>query len=129
MRLELRANSKKKITYLPNYLILENNNDKIKFDITGNISYGKNKLNCYIKGDFQVVKGNNLINMNAEHLCKLIRYLDDPDSKITVVVYPEDEDVYVDDVLSDCEGTIELYLGNNSYVNSFNFEVQVEEEC
>ena len=137
MRLYLNAESKNNIGYTPDWLKVgytENGEDwELTLDIQGDIDYDDTCLSCRCKGDlipwvlWNCETGDEIVfnSLTKEEINAML-----PQNKIAEIIcnsnyfevgiYPVDdsEDDFEqaeDDVLSNCEGFIEIYIDENHY--------------
>lgn len=95
MRLSLRAKSKNKITYLPDTLIIKNGKKTYEYDIQGSDEYDPEQLDCYIKGELYVMDEatDDYEPIAAGEYDTVKDLLANPRSKVTVMVYPDGDDL------------------------------------
>ena len=148
MRLYLNAESKNNIGYTPDWLKVsytENGEDlELTLDIQGNIDYDDTCLSCRCKGDLipwvlwncETGDETDLSSLTEEEIDAML-----PQKKIAEIIcnsdsfevgiYPVDdsEDDFEqaeDDVLSNCEGSIEIYVDeNHHYIKDFDFTTEL----
>ena len=151
MRLYLKAESRNKVGYVPDWIKVsykeEGKELELTLDIRGEIDYDKNMLNCRCKGDLvpwtlydlNTGEEKKLSELNEEELQKLF-----PISKIANIIhigtefrvglFPESDyenkfELAEKDILSSCEGCCDISYsskGNNvSYSKTFAFEVEM----
>lgn len=95
MRLSLSAKSKNEITYLPDTLIIKNGKKTYEYDIQGSDEYDTEQLDCYIKGELYVMDEttDDYEPIAAEEYDTVKDLLTNPKSKVTVMVYPDGDDL------------------------------------
>lgn len=146
MILYLDAESKNNIGYIPNWLKVsykENGQDyELVLDIQAWIDYNDKRLSCRCKGDLvpwvlwncETGEETDLSSLSEEELdiifpSERIAEIVYNSSSYEVGIYPADEekfDLAENDVLSQCEGTFEMYVDDNhDYQKDFEFEVEL----
>lgn len=148
MRLYLYGKSKYNIGYTPDWLKVyyyeeDGQMFELVLDIQGSIDYVKDSLNCRCKGDlipwvlWNCETGDeiDLYELSEEEI--EIKF---PDKRIAEIIcnsdtfevgiYPVNDDVYEEamtDVLTDCEGKFEMYIGEEDldYEKEFKFDVEL----
>lgn len=148
MILYLKADSKNKVGYTPDWLKVrysENGQDfELVLDIQGSIDYDMDCLNCRCKGDLVPWVLHNLTTGDEVDLYDL--EIDEinamfPDDKVASIIrgsndfevgiYPRKDDdegikLAEGDVLSNCHGKLEMPIdGGNRYETYFKFEVEL----
>ena len=146
MRLYLYAESKNKIGYTPDWLKVsykENRQDyELVLDIQAWIDYDSKRLSCRCKGDlvpwvlWNCTTGEeiDLSSLSEEELdtifpSKRIAEIICNSDTFEVGIYPTDNenfDLSENDVLSQCEGRLEMYVDENHYYQKdFEFEIEL----
>lgn len=148
MRLYLHAESKNNIGYTPDWLRVTYHKDghecELTLDIRGEIDYNPNLLSCRCKGElipwalYDHTNGNEISydELSCEEVNELL-----PDVTIAEIIcnsetyevgiYPvadtdETFELAEKDVLSGCEGMIEIYIDeNNYYTKNFTFDTEL----
>lgn len=127
MRLYLSGDSKNKVGYTPDFIIINGNH----YDIQGAIDYDSETLNCRVKGDIFVAKEDDYYPLDEKEEEKLLNLLNSNDSKFSIVIYPvddsEDEENFEkvkNDILINCEGEIFIKLLGQEISKKFVFETE-----
>lgn len=147
MILYLSAESKNKIGYTPDWLkVMYEEKYDLVLDIQGWIDYDRDALSCRCKGDlipwvlWNLETGDeiDLSSMDEEEVEAMF-----PDKRIAEIicnsdtfevgVYPVDDsdenwELVKNDVFSDCQGSVEIYIGDEDcyYTKDFKFDVEVD---
>lgn len=147
MRLYLTAESEKSISYIPDWLkvrFTENDQSlELTLDITGEIDYSEDKLDCRCKVDaipwtlYNLESGEetDLSLLSALELDRLF-----PLEKVAEIIYnsetyriglypvndsEETFELAKEDTFTNCEGCIEIFNGFTVYKKQFEFEAEV----
>lgn len=125
MRLYLSGDSKNKIGYTPDFIVINENH----YDIQGDIDYDSTTLSCRVKGELFVAKEDDYYPLDEKEEEKLLNLLNAKDSKFTIVIYPVDDDKenfekVKTDVLTNCEGEIIIKLFGQVVSRKFTFETE-----
>lgn len=148
MRLYLDSKSEKNIGYAPDWLKVSYEKDGnpmvLTLDVQGEIDYTPNTLSCRCKGElipwvlYDCATGDetDLSTLSEEEIEAMF-----PNDKIAEIlsandiyevgIYPVDDrdeifELAEEDVLSSCEGHIEIYIDENNYFEKdFKFEVEL----
>jgi hypothetical protein len=131
MRLYLSGDSKNKVGYTPDTLIIENGDKRYEYDIQGETDYDTESLSCRTKGEF--FKRNDITDdydeLTEKEDKELLNLLKDKNSEVIIAIYPatmmcDNEDEIFnranDDEISNCSATLRL---NDKEVN-FNFRTE-----
>lgn len=126
MRLYLSGISKNGIGYTPDTLIIENGKKRYEYDIEGWTDYSSNGLNTRTKGDLKIhnAKKDDYLKLSSYHKKRLAALLSDPQSNITVSVYPQttdDEDLVYSDIISETSGCLMI---DNQEINFEHFATE-----
>ena len=147
MRLYLQGKSKLGIGYTPDWLMVDyfENGECISvcFDISGCIDYTPTEFNCRVKGmlepwtlfNHEAGEDIDLYGMKKDEVDKIL-----PDEKIEEIICngieflvgiypspntPDDKLAIVDkDVISKCEGRVEMTINGHSYEREFTFDTE-----
>ena len=146
MRLYLDAESKNNIGYTPDWIKVsykENGQDyELTLDIQAWIDYNNECLSCRCKGDLipwvlwncATSEETDLSSLSEEELdirfpSKRIAEIVCNNDTFEVGIYPTDNenfDLAESDVLSQCEGSFEMYVDENHYYQKdFEFEIEL----
>jgi hypothetical protein len=130
MRLYLSGDSKNKVGYTPDTLIIENG-ERYEYDIQGETDYDTESLSCRTKGEF--FKRNDITDdydeLTEKEDKELLNLLKDKNSEVIIAIYPatmmcDNEDEIFnranDDEISNCSAILRL---NDKEVN-FNFRTE-----
>ena len=127
MKLYLSGDSKNKVGYTPDFIIINGNH----YDIQGAIDYDSETLSCRVKGDLFVAKEDDYYPLDEKEEEKLFNLLKSNDSKFSIVIYPvddsEDEENFEkvkNDILINCEGEIFIKLLGQEISKKFVFETE-----
>lgn len=148
MRLYLSAESKNNIGYTPDWLRVQYNQDgkelELTLDIQGDIDYCSDRLNCRCKGelipwvlyDTETGDETDLSSLSAEEIEHML-----PDKRIADIIrnsstydigiYPvgDGDEVFElaeEDILTNCEGCLEMYIDEDNYYNvEFKFDTEL----
>ena len=149
MRLYLDAESKCKIGYIPDWIQVKFEKDKIEhiinFDIQGYIDYADDCLSCRCKGELvpwsiinmDTGKEKHLTDEEAEEYTnKVVSEIFSNGKEFLVGVYIADdytdddderfEEIYKNEFFTESEGAIELYLFEEDKEFEMDFEFKVE---
>ena len=131
MRLYLSGDSKNKVGYTPDTLIIENGDKRYEYDIQGETDYDTESLSCRTKGEF--FKKNDITDdydeLTEKEDKELLNLLKDKNSEVIIAIYPatmmcDNEDEIFnranDDEISNCSAILRL---NDKEVN-FNFRTE-----
>ena len=132
MRLYISGNSKEKIGYVPDYLIIQNGSKEYQYSIEGECDYDIDNISCRTKGD--LLKRNDeldeYISLNEEDEKEIIKLLKDKNSKITINLYPisptgDDDSKFYElvkkDVITDCSAELDLWINKKIVEIGFDF--------
>ena len=143
MRLYLSTDSKENQGYTPDWIRIrftENSQElELTMDITGETDYNPTTLDCQTKGQLQpwtIADGSQILdlgeinetNEDFEYYLNLFNQNIETAHEIVVGLYPTDDELYQDDVLTNCQGEYEFVLdihkGLSETVN-FTFETEI----
>lgn len=143
MRLYLTADSKEQQGYTPDWIRIrftENGQElELTMDITGETDYNPTNLDCCTKGQLQpwtLYSDNRILDLDEivetdddfEYYLNLFNQNIETAQEIVVGLYPTDDELYQEDVLTNCKGEYEFVLdiskGQSKIVN-FTFETEI----
>ena len=143
MRLYLTADSKEQQGYTPDWIRIrftENGQElELTMDISGETDYNATTLDCRTKGQLQpwtIADGSQILDLGEinetdedfEYYLNLFNQNIETAQQIIVGLYPTDDELYQDDVLTNCKGEYEFVLDFNkgqSKIVNFTFETEI----
>lgn len=143
MRLYLTADSKQNQGYTPDWIRIrfkENEQElELTMDITGETDYNPTTVDCRTKGQLQpwtIADGSQILDLGEinetdedfEYYLNLFNQNIETAQEIVVGLYPTDDELYQDDILTNCQGEYEFVFDFNkgqSKIVNFTFETEI----
>lgn len=143
MRLYLSADSKQNQGYTPDWIRIrfkENEQElELTMDITGETDYNPTTVDCRTKGQLQpwtIADGSQILDLDEivetdedfESYLNLFNQNIETAQEIVVGLYPTDDELYKDDILTNCQGEYEFVFDFNkgqSKIVNFTFETEI----
>lgn len=143
MRLYLSADSKEHQGYTPDWIRITFNNNgqelELTMDISGETDYNATTLDCHTKGQLQpwtLYSDNRILDLDEivetdedfEYYLNLFEQNIETAQEIVVGLYPTDDELYQDDILTNCQGEYEFVFDFNkgqSKIVNFTFETEI----